>query len=130
AGLAAVRLTVRVLAHADVDVAPGRQQHVAGADHLRRLGGEVAPRRDLHRLAADHGADGVAVAVRVVGGGGRAAQYARRVPGLVHLQAVRLAGRGQGDVPARGQGHATGLADHGGGLQGEVVAGLQYEVAA
>src|SRR5690606_285256 len=125
-----VRLTVRVLAHADVDVAPGRQQHVAAAHDLRRLRGDVPPGRDLHRLAADHGADGVAVAVGVVRGGGLAAEHAGLLLRLVHLQAVRLAGRGQGDVPARGQGHATGVADHGGGLQGEVVAGLQYEVAA
>src|SRR5690606_22947105 len=125
-----VRLGVRVLAHADVDVAPGRQQHVAGADHLRRLRGDVPPRGDLHGLAADHRADGVAVAVGVVRGGGLAAEHAGLLLRLVHLQAVGLAGRGQGDVPARRQRDAAGVAHHRGRLQGQVVAGLQHDVAA
>src|SRR5690606_8814075 len=58
-----VRLGVGVLARTDVDVPPRRQQHVAAAHDLRSLRGDVPPRGDLHRLAADHGADGVAVAV-------------------------------------------------------------------
>src|SRR5690606_26236576 len=88
------------------------------------------PRGDLHRLAADHGADGVAVAVGVVRGGGLAAQYARLLAGLVHLQAVGFIGGGEADVARGGKGDAAGVAHHRGRLQGQVVAGLQHDVAA
>src|SRR5690606_18179097 len=125
-----VRLGVGVLARTDVDVPPRRQQHVAAAHDLRSLRGDVPPRGDLHRLAADHGADGVAVAVGVVRGGGLAAQYARLLAGLVHLQAVGFIGGGEADVARGGKGDAAGVAHHRGRLQGQVVAGLQHDVAA